>query len=95
MRKYYVFTVKVPLGSQSEHSAAEGREETVSLSGLPAYTPPHPTTPSHPAPGGGRVVSYGADPLFWGGRGPERAPPKKCERGDGAKVLCFYSQSAS
>ena len=21
---------------------------------------------------------------------PERAPPKKCERGDSAKVLCFY-----
>ena len=37
MREHCVFTVKVALESKSEHSAAEGLRETVSLSGLTAF----------------------------------------------------------
>ena len=37
MRKYFVFTVKVPLESNNEQTAAEGREVTVAVSRLTAY----------------------------------------------------------
>ena len=37
MRKYCVFTIKVPLESQNEQTAAEGLRVTVQGSGLPAF----------------------------------------------------------
>ena len=83
-----------PFGSETKQTAADVCEVTVAVRPGPRYLRRLRAARAL----GGENEHFAADvcEVTVAVRpGPQRAPPQKCERGDSAKVLCFYSETCS